>query len=287
MLLVIADDITLIHHIQSRSEPCLGHGALDQLVHHGAQVFTCHRLFIEHAAELHVVDGAVDVIDVADIGQQFVEYVTSLNICASCLCVFVVLRHDEVFAFVALLELIIFGEGLDVDTQWLVLLEEYIVSVFVTAFLWSRAERAVGNRRCFVIFLDGAFPLHVFLHILDDFGRVGRFRILPSEDKKVASGSGKRHIEQVEVVDEILQMLTVVVVGVDGVSEFLALQRHRHERQLIVRFWLAVGGEPQRVVVSFYVPVTVRDDDIVVFESFALVDGYQSDAVDVVAVDSF
>ena len=75
----------------------------------------------------------------------------------------------------------------------------------------------------------------------------------------------------------------MIVLLIDALLHLVGTEIYWHERQLIV--WLLLRSTPDGVC-FFQLPVAVRHDNVVILQSFTLVDGEESDAVGTVAVDA-
>ena len=98
------------------------------------------------------------------------------------------------------------------------------------------------------------------------------------------TGSGECHIEQIQIIYDVLQMLVMVVIFIDASFHLFGTEIYRNQRQFVVRSFLR--GTPDGVG-FLQLPVAVWHDDMIEFQSLTLVDGDESDALDAVTMDAF
>lgn len=119
--------------------------------------------------------------------------------------------------------------------------------------------------------------------IFDDSRTVGG-RCAFAEDIEIMTGSGECHIEQVQIIYNVLQMLVMVVIFIDASFHLFGTEIYRNQRQFVVRSFLR--GTPDGIG-FLQLPVAVWHDDMVEFQSLTLVDGDESDTLDAVTMDAF
>ena len=86
----------------------------------------------------------------------------------------------------------------------------------------------------------------------------------------------KGHVEQVQVVHRILQVLVQIVVLIDGASHLFLAIVDGNQRQGTERFLM--GLAPQDIG-HLQTPVGIRDDDIVELQSFTLMNCQDADTI--------
>ena len=127
--------------------------------------------------------------------------------------------------------------------------------------------------------------------VFDDEGEAlldeGSARVLGSataNDVKALTGTGEGHVEQVEVVDGVLQVLVQVVGLVDGAHHLLLTIVDRGNGQVAERRF---GGRAPEDVAALLLelPVAERTDDVVVLESLRLMDAEDAHTLGLVALD--
>lgn len=73
--------------------------------------------------------------------------------------------------------------------------------------------------------------------IFDDSRTVGG-RCAFAEDIEIMTGSGECHIEQVQIIYDVLQMLVMVVIFIDASFHLFGTEIYRNQRQFVVRSFL-------------------------------------------------
>ena len=116
------------------------------------------------------------------------------------------------------------------------------------------------------------------------FGSSRRWLVSLADYIQVIHSPCECHVEQVEVIHHVLTLFEVVVVGIYRLLQILSVI-HCEEWQLVIRFLL--GTAPQLVASNLVGPVAEWDDDIVKFQSLALVYGYDAYSVLLAHTDGF
>ena len=102
-----------------------------------------------------------------------------------------------------------------------------------------------------------------------------------SIDKKVLACTGESHIEHVEVVDNVFERFFQTVVLKTSAGHSAHNVAHSHQRQLVEGSRARLAPDEAR---ERHLPVAERNDDVVIFQTLALVYAQQLYAVGIVGL---
>ena len=116
-----------------------------------------------------------------------------------------------------------------------------------------------------------------------DEGRTRPLGTTTANDVKTLAGTGKGHIEQIEIVDSGLEVLLQVVSFVDGAHHVFLTVVDGGDGQIAEGLY--GGAAPEHVARMFQGPVAEGTDDVGELQALGFVDGDQTDAISLVALD--